>query len=158
MTGTTTARTTFLSDDRAAWVQSWGERCATLDPISSALGTLDSCLKAELAGFTIHLGEATLLAETVMGTGLFTGVGPILADELEEMLAADTPDGEPMNAEFESSHSLPPGQASRLVARMREAGPTVDLAIRDALSRWWAMSDRSMSADGFAAVGIRIVQ
>ena len=44
-----------------------------------------------------------------------------------------------------------------LVEVLRGIGPTADLALRDALSRWWATGGEP-TGEGFAAVGLRVRQ
>lgn len=44
-----------------------------------------------------------------------------------------------------------------LLDRLGALGPAADHALRDALSRWWEQS-REATAEGFAAVGLRVVE
>ena len=62
-----------------------------------------------------------------------------------------------MAGHWEQHHGLESGGVQRLVDLLGSVGPAADLALRLALSRWWAHEDLDANAAGFRAAGLRIM-
>ena len=131
-------------------------------------------LAAELAAMpAVPLGWATALAEVTGGeqmSAAITAVSddgtfrPVLWAEWA-VASADARTGHPGNS-YAARHGI---DEDALGAWLRGLSPVLDYALRDALSRWWAdvqpmdgavLGDgtvhESASAEGFAAVGLRV--
>jgi hypothetical protein len=97
----------------------------------------------QLRRFPLSVGEARALAQAQGGAQVSPTWGAVLASWL-----ASTPD--PQN--------LQPGvDMEDPLRRLIRLTPLGDFALRDAIARWWANPSREASAEGFAAVGLSIL-
>ena len=110
-------------------------------------------LTEELARMTWTLPELAVIAQTLNGTILPDGVGHggnLLAWEVADAVAPD-----PGPQLIPTDWGVDTGA---LVERLEGLGLAADLALMDAVSRWWADGDREHTAEGWARVGVRVVE
>lgn len=141
------------------WVIDRQTRGAGLPVLSSGILTaatqLRDLMTAELARVVFTLPEAKLMVDAVYDT-MFSpySVGPEMAKRIAEA-AEDAQEHSAADYGFENNKQL-----LAFIERLKFYGPTCDLAIRDAISRWYRQdpAQRAKTIEGFASVGLRVVQ
>lgn len=150
---TATRMTAQVPPDLVDWLESRAARAMTGESVPlrlvSEVRLLRGLLASELNRVPLTVPEASCLADVVGGDMMQPGWGSILLAEVWDAFAA---------APGVSSYSAKWGVSQdALIARLRGIGPTADLALRDALSAWWA-ADGEPTAAGFTAAGLRIIE
>lgn len=149
-----------VSSATAEWLADRATRMGTKSSHVQAKIELElwrTALAAELRRIPLTTAEAACLADVlnspVMAPALSAGpVSHMYAEACEAFrLARETP--VPSQASYASQWGI---DEQSLLDRLGRLGPTADHALRDAISRWW-QHDLPATADGFAAVGINIV-
>lgn len=142
--------------DLTAWLADRDTRAMGAGPKARArteLGLWRGVLAEELARMSWTLPELAVIAQTLSGTILPDGVGHagnLLAWEVADAVAPG-----PGPQLIPTDWGVDTGA---LVARLEGLGPAADLALMDAVSRWWADDGREHTAGGWAAVGVRVVE
>ena len=140
---------------------------------AAELGVFDTLLSQELRRIRLTLAEARALAAVVLGDVFDPYVtGPLLFADASDAFRLARQD-DPLGGSI-SSYAVSFGiDEAALLDKLLAYGPTADLALRDALSRWWSRSgeraaEDSIDADehedddrheaaGFRAVGMTII-
>jgi hypothetical protein len=124
------------------------------------LGVFDGLLHAELRRIILTEAEASALA-ALYSTFDASAIGMLLYAEAADgfrLARGKDPTGGDMSS-FATQFSI---NEEVLLAKLLECGPTADLALRDALSRWWQTTandnpDPDDRTKSFRAVGIHII-
>lgn len=108
-------------------------------------------LQLELRRIPLTVPEASCIADVLNGSLILGGGVPITVGRVfAELFDAFE------IAKGISSYGNKWGiDEARLLDKLR-AGPAADLALADAISRWWKQ-DGEATAEGFASVGIRVI-
>lgn len=144
-----------VPEDLADWLRERAAAYMTLDGIGkslvSAAGTLRDLEAVELRRLAFTLPEACLLAEASGGPMLQVGVGTVLWMEVADMTRG-------LEDHYGAHHGFDDStEVGALLAKLSALGPTADLALRAALSRWWD-NDLPATVEGFGEVGIRVLE
>ena len=122
----------------------------------SDLSMLRGLLELEAQAVPLTVSECSALAETAAGTVIDATLGQTLAVDLMEAMhhASAAPAGLPAHPDntVAARHGI---NEDELLAKLRGLTVTQDLAVRDALSRWWA-ADGEVTAEGFRQVGLHV--
>jgi len=114
---------------------------------------LHNLLAAELRRFPLTRGEANALLEISMGTFFGRSIGRLLHAEAVDAFAfareVDPSSGEACS--YADQHGIDEGH---LLQRLASMSPCADLAVREALARWWGDKDRGEGS--YAAAGLHI--
>lgn len=139
-----------IPDERAEWLDSWKTRTMEPNPVSTAVRALEKVLAAELQRVPLETAEAILIAHAVGQPLLNMSIGSgMLAAQVADFAAG-------LDAAGLDDLGVPLDAVDRLTARLMACGPTADLALRDAFSRWWTADGAEADAEGFAAFGLRV--
>lgn len=134
-----------LTDDQEAWLvdrsgrATYGRESTGLR-VKTELGMWRAVLGAELHQQRWSLADMEVIAGCVGGPDLADAV-PLTVGQVAVAVIDGTRGDE---------------SAEGLVARLLRLGPAADLALADAVSRWWA-TDGEHSEAGWAAVGVNLV-
>jgi len=125
-------------------------------PTAQAKGdllVLHHLLAAELRRFPLTRGEADVLLEIDNGAFFGTSLGRVLhaqaADAFTIAREADPTGGEACS--YADQHGI---DEAHLLRRLGAMSPCADLAVREALARWWSDEDRGEGS--YAAAGLHI--
>ena len=136
------------TDEMAAWLTGRAERSATpgsLAPrVRIELALWRDVLARELARQAWTLGELGAVAAVCNGTIVPDVAGRHLASEVADAVALD-----PGAIEDEWGIS-----EAGLIGRLMLLGPAADIALTDAVARWWA-EGLPHTVEGWTEVGIR---
>lgn len=163
----------FRADpDTLAWIEgrreralAAGEKISNVSAQAQAELSLHRALLAEeLSRITMPLPWAQAIADVVAGPQFRLGLGYKVGRLYAECVAAfrESRDqarqlGLPEDtSSFGAKHGI---DESALLEWLGSLGPAADHALHDAFTRWWAMAgEEADSAEGFAAVGLRVGQ
>lgn len=116
--------------------------------------TLWDLIDAEARRLPLTVAEASCLASIVGQPMMSPGVGLILLAEASDAFRLAR-EADPTGGEVSSYAAQYEVDEERLLERLAQLGPAGDLAVRDALSRWWA-GGMEPTVAGFVAVGLRV--
>lgn len=139
-----------LGDDLVAWLDGRAARAETGAGTGARaraeLRLWQDVLAAELGRQIWTLGEIGLVADVLSGSMLPDRVGAVVALQvLDGCSGLDNVHGQRWGVDEDA-----------LLGRLRRLGPAADLALLDAVSRWWASDTRDHSVSGWAEVGVLI--
>lgn len=106
-----------------------------------------AAMRVEAARTTWTLAEVAFLARIQAGAPI-DDAGALAMRACDE-LRPDPIFGLPVDYGFD---------AGALLAKLAALGPVADVATVDAISRWWAGDDRQHTVEGWAAVGLTVVE
>jgi hypothetical protein len=136
------------------------------------LGMWRDALDGELRRVRLTLAQASCVADVLNGTALTPGVsgtlGIVYAECYEAFrLAREDRSGNPLPAPLGDVSSYgakwgpegtgPAKWEQELLDYLGRLGPAADMALRDAVARWWDGAFLP-TAEGFAAVGLRVAE
>jgi hypothetical protein len=134
------------------------------------LGMWRDTLAGELRRIRLTLGQAACVADVLNGTMLTPGIAASLGIAYAECydafrLAREDRSGNPLPAPLSDVSSYgakhgpegtdPAQWEQDLLDYLGRLGPAADMALRDAIARWWD-EKREPTREGFAAVGVMI--
>lgn len=156
-------RITFrASEDLREWLGQRAERSYTGSPHVQAQNELDTwrtVLRVELRRIPLTLGEACAIADVFKGHAPTAGVvptniGTIYAGCYEEFTMAREGGPVPEVSSYGRKWEI---DEEALLSKLQKLGPAADLALEDAIGRWWQDPDSDQSQAAFEKVGIRII-
>ena len=139
------------SDDMAAWLEGRADR--SMEPGGRSartrveMETWRAVLAAEAARQRWTLPELGLIADVCNGTLWPDGVwtpGRVAVEVIDARAGQEGTYGDRWGVDEQA-----------LVGRLTALGPAADIALADALARWWA-GDHEHTIEGWAAVGVRV--
>ena len=136
----------------ADWLDGRAERAGTVAGGARARIELDmwrDCLRAELGRIRLTLAEIGIIADVCNGTMVSDAIPLSLGHVAADVLDAIRLDG---TTTWSDKWGI---DAQALAARLMELGPVADMALTDAIARWWA-TDGEHTAEGWAAVGVSV--
>jgi hypothetical protein len=148
-----------LSADTAAWLD---DRASRMDAPSrhvqaaAELALWRLTLAAELRGVRLTLGEASCVAEVLAGplmTPMVTRSGTVCAACWDAFSLARGREPAGISS-YGAQHGIDEG---RLLKYLGSLSPAADLALADAISRWWGAGAEA-SEEGFAGAGLRVTR
>jgi len=114
---------------------------------------LHHLLAGELRRFPLTRAEADALLEIHGGTLFGTAIGHLLSAVVSDAFAIAR-ESDPTGGEMSSYEAQFGIDEARLLKRLATMSPCADLAVREALARWWKAEDRG--EESYAAAGLRI--
>lgn len=147
-----------VGEQIAAWIADRAERAGNPSPSQQArddLALLCGLFRAELGRIELTTGEASAVAD-VLNPPLMDLGGPTFGRVTFMEMAGAIGDARESGGEMSSYGAKHGFDEEELLGKLRRLGPAADYALRDAISRWW-QGNLDATADGFAAVGLRIV-
>jgi hypothetical protein len=127
------------------------------------LGLWRMALETELGRIRLTLEQARCLVDVLNGTVLeptiSAGIGLAYASVYDAFRLARTgpfPDVSSYGAKHGPDDCDPGKWEQALLDYLGQLGPVADFALRYAISRWW-QADGEPTAEGFAAVGLRVI-
>jgi len=111
---------------------------------------LQDLLATELRRFPLTRAEADVLLEIANGTIFGPAIGHLLHGEVSDAFAIAREE-DPEDLSYEAQFGV---DETRFLKRLAGMSPCADLAVREALVRWWKVGDRS--EESYAAAGLRI--
>jgi hypothetical protein len=123
-------------------VRDWIDEVAELicQPTATAAGSMLAAMRdlmrLELRRLPLTEDEANCVADVLSGTNITTGpvLGQIVWAEVSEAFHIAGNGA----SSYGTKHSINQGT---LLGKLRDLGPTADLALRLAVARWWAMDE-----------------
>ena len=122
------------------------------------LETWRAVLAAERRRIRLTLAEASCVADVLSGhlithgTVLMAGGAGVCYAECHDAFRLSREAGEPgYGAKWGISED-------ELLAKLQRLGPAADLALEDAIARWWGRKHPEPTVEGFAEVGLRVIQ
>jgi len=162
-----------VSDDAHAWLRdlaAWANRRDHLKPgepspsvqAKAELALWRGAREAELARITLTIKQACCLGDVLNGhpghNAIATGIGIAYAECFDAFRLARSgpvPDLSSYGAKWGPEGSNPQAWEDDLLRVLSGLGPVADWVLRDAIARWWE-EDQPATAEGFAAVGLRV--
>lgn len=141
-----------LTDEQAEWLIDRAERTnapgSTGQRLKTELDLWRHTLAAELRRQRWSLGELGLLADVLNGSLLADAVpgnlGLVAVEVMDARVGVEGVYGDKWGVD-----------EMALVDVLLRLGPAADIALMDAVSRWWAM-DAEHTAQGWASVGVTV--
>jgi len=147
-----------LDDTAAAWLAGRAARMhggSTHQQARAELGLWHAVLDAELRRIRLTGAELACVADVAGGSLIrpvvSAGIGAVYAQCYDAFRVAREHDPARISS-YGAKHGI--GEQD-LLDRLGALGPAADHALADAISRWWA-GDLDATAEGFAAVGLRV--
>jgi len=144
-----------LTEEQYAWLATRAAANSST-PTAQArddLLMLHNLLAAELRRFPLTRGEANTLLEISMATFFGRSIGHLLYAEAVDAFAFAR-EVDPISGEVCSYADQFGIDEDHLLQRLASMSPCADLAVREALARWWSDEDRDENS--FAAAGLHI--
>ncbi|SDT74270.1 hypothetical protein [Actinoplanes derwentensis] len=143
--------------ETAAWLKGRTERMFTPSHHQQAvieLGLWRSALALELRRIRLTVAQASCIADVLTGTAIDATLGGTVYMSLADgfTIARDTP--VPDLASYGRKWDVDEKELLEYVGRL---SPVADHALRDAIARWWTDEDSEASVEGFAQVGLTVI-
>ncbi|WP_166345169.1 hypothetical protein [Phytoactinopolyspora limicola] len=147
------AATKAWLDDRAARYAAG----STPQQIRADLTTLQGLMAVEARRLPLTAAEAQCLAAISSGTMATHAIGQLLHAEVSDAFRLAR-EADPTGGAVSSYAAQFGIDEEHLLKRLASLGPAGDLAVRDALSRWWATHSGSDNGpESFRAAGLTIL-